>query len=43
MPLEVWIALALVGVGLAAGGVSRLRRKRRTAPAAAENNIYPLW
>lgn len=42
MALEIWILLAIVIAGLAAGIGMRLRhRHRRTA--AEVKNLYPLW
>jgi hypothetical protein len=42
MALELWILLAVVLGGLAAGIGVRLRNGRRRA-AAEVKNLYPLW
>lgn len=42
MPIEGWILLVVVFVGLAAGIGLRLRNGRRRATAEVKN-LYPLW
>ena len=43
MALELWILSGLVTTILILAAFTRLRRKRRIEPAAAERNVYPLW
>jgi hypothetical protein len=41
--MEWWILLGVVVIWLAAGVVTRIRRKRRDHASAEAPNIYPLW
>jgi hypothetical protein len=41
--MELWILLALVVGGLAAGMAARIYTARRRAPERNTKNIYPLW
>lgn len=43
MAMELWILLAIAGVGLAAGLVNRVRRTHKGGEDAAAKNIYTLW
>ena len=46
MPLELWILLAVIGVGAIGAVVVRRKRRRMrqtAAGAGTESNVYPLW
>jgi hypothetical protein len=43
MPIELWIVVALVGLGLVGVAALRLRRPRRTQAEDTARNIYTLW
>jgi hypothetical protein len=43
MPIELWIVIALVALGVAGLVALRLRRARRAEPEDTARNIYTLW
>jgi hypothetical protein len=43
MPMEFWIVLGLLGVGLVIGVGARLTRTRRAEAKDTARNIYTLW